>query len=771
MSVNSNGPEGMVLGGRYRIVRLVGSGGMANVYLATDLSSGSRVAIKILKPEFSSDTEFIKRFDTEAKAAASLSHSNIVKVLGIGQEGGFRYMVQEYVEGVTVKDLINQNGHLDWRIAVPIAIQVGLALDHAHQNGIVHRDIKPHNIMISKERIAKVADFGIARAATSNTITLTSGGALGSVHYFSPEQARGALVGPASDIYSLGVMLFEMLTGSLPFDGDTPVAIAVKHLQEPVPLASGFVPGIPPGLDAIIQKSMQKSPEYRYASVRDFVAELDALMVDPSGAYGIVSQKRVQEASAPVSSIRQEPSYGKIRDIERSIDRRRASRVKDVILVVLLVTVIVGVLIGLAALIMKTIADSIDMPENTTFVVSNYVGRTIPEVIEEFKAQSFEQYEVEYVKRSGYAENVIFEQSLAAGTEIKKTSKLTKLVLKVSVPEDLLIIEEYREMDLEQAETLLKAKGFIVTTRPEVTDDYPQGKVIRTEPAAGTAVEPGSLVILVYSQETETVEVPELKNLTLATAEKIIDEHSLLIGQIEYTEAAKLLNENEQYVLLTDPVAGTLVSRRSSIKLYVGTVEDAQRGGTPTPTPTPAPYALNLFTDGGGTVEGSGIYLEGLAVTVRAFPAEGFEFKYWVDSTNVIVSTTSEFAYLMPNHDETLKAVFAPLPTPIPTPTLTPTPTPTMTPTHLLSLVVDGSGSVEGGGSYSAGVQVNVRAFPAEGFAFVKWVDSTNNTVSTTSEFAYLMPNRAETLKAVFAPVNSPDNHDSSSDTNSSLDD
>ena len=171
----------------------------------------------------------------------------------------------------------------------------------------------------------------------------------------------------------------------------------------------------------------------------------------------------------------------------------------------------------------------------------------------------------------------------------------------------------------------------------------------------------------------------ELNNLTLATAEKIIDEHSLLIGQIEYTEAAKLLNENEQYVLLTDPVAGTLVSRRSSIKLYVGTVEDAQRGGTPTP--------------------------------------------------------------------------------------------PTMTPTHLLSLVVDGSGRVEGGGSYSAGVQVNVRAFPAEGFAFVKWVDSTNNTVSTTSEFAYLMPNRAETLKAVFAPVNSPDNHDSSSDTNSSRDD
>ncbi len=681
MSVNSNGPEGMVLGGRYRIVRLVGSGGMANVYLATDLSSGSRVAIKILKAEYSSDTEFIKRFDTEAKASASLSHSNIVKVLGIGQEGGFRYMVQEFVEGITVKDLINQNGHLDWKIAVPIAIQVGLALDHAHQNGIVHRDIKPHNIMISKDRIAKVADFGIARAATSNTITLTSGGALGSVHYFSPEQARGALVGPASDIYSLGVMLFEMLTGSLPFDGDTPVAIAVKHLQEPVPFASAYVPGIPAGLDAIIQKSMQKSPEYRYSSVRDFVAELDALMVDPSGAYGVVSHKRSEEPSAPVSSIRQEPSYGKIRDIERSIDRRRASRVKDVVLVVLLVAVIIGILIGVVALIMKTIADSIDMPENSTFVVGNYTGRTITEVLREFESQSFEQYEVEYVKRSGFAENVIFDQNLVAGTEIKKTSKMTSLILKVSVPEDMIIIEEYREMDLEQAVTLLKAKGFIVSTRPEVTDSYPQGQVIRTEPAAGTAVVPGSPVVLVYSKETETVEVPQLTNLTMETAEKLISDQTLLIGQIEYTEAAMLLGKNEQYVLLSDPVAGTPVARRSSIKLYVGTVEDAQRGGTPTPTPTPAPYALNVVTDGGGTVEGTGIYLEGLDVTVRAFPAAGFEFKYWVNSTNVVVSTNSEFVYKMPNQDETLKAVFAPLPTPTPSPTPPPTPSPTPPPT------------------------------------------------------------------------------------------
>src|SRR5665648_212593 len=295
MSISSQGPEGMILGGRYRIVRLIGSGGMANVYLATDMSSGLSVAIKILRPEFTADEEFIKRFDTEAKAASLLSHPNIVRVFGVGQEGDFRYMVQEYVDGITAKELITQNGHLDWRVAVPIAIQVGMALDNAHQNGIVHRDIKPHNILITRDRIAKVTDFGIARAASNNTITLTSGGALGSVHYFSPEQARGAMVGPSSDIYSLGVLLFEMVTGRVPFDGDTSVAIAIKHLQEPPPLASGFVPGIPAGLDAIIQKCMQKSPDFRYANIREMFTELDALMVDPNGAYGIVTKSDLSE--------------------------------------------------------------------------------------------------------------------------------------------------------------------------------------------------------------------------------------------------------------------------------------------------------------------------------------------------------------------------------------------------------------------------------------------------------------------------------------------
>lgn len=685
MNTTKNGPEGMILGGRYRITHLIGSGGMANVYLAIDLSSGARVAIKILKQEFSADTEFIKRFDTEAKAAASLTHSNIVKVLGIGQEGNFRYMVQEYVEGITVKDLINQNGHLDWRVAVPIVIQIGLALDHAHQNGIVHRDIKPHNIMITKDRIAKVTDFGIARAATSNTITLTSGGALGSVHYFSPEQARGAIVGPASDIYSVGVMLFEMVTGRLPFDGDTPVAIAVKHLQEPVPLASSFVPGVPQGLDAIIQKCMQKGTEYRYSTIREMVAELDSLMIDPNGSYGLIAnQEYIETTTNHMPSMRQEPNYGKLRDIERSIDKRRRSRLRDNLLVILLVVVIVGVLIGILSLIIKTVSNSTSIKTKDSFVVANYEGRSLQEVILEFEALNFKDYKVEYQIRSDYAPDIIIDQSIEPGVEIK--SKNNKLYLTVSRAEDSIILDQYSEMSLESAKTVLTAKGFFVTTRPEINDQFEPGIVIRTEPVSGTAVKPGSVVILVYSEESETITVPKLVNLTVEAAEKVIDENGLVIGQIEISNPAAVgLNKKQQYVLMTDPVAGTPVSRKSSIKLYIGTAEDAQRGGTPTPTPTPAPYILSLNSTDGGTVTGAGTYFEGSVVSIQAIPDSDHTFKEWVDASNTFISDNINYSFTMPPNDFSLKAVFeevvvTPTPTATPTPTPTPTPSPSPTP-------------------------------------------------------------------------------------------
>ena len=686
MSANMS-PEGMILGGRYRIIKLIGSGGMADVYLAADLSSGMNVAIKILKQEFATNVEFIKRFDTEAKAASSLSHANIVHVFGVGQEGNIRYMVQEYVEGITVKDMILQNGHLDWKVAVPIVIQVGMALDTAHQNGIVHRDIKPHNILITRDRIAKVTDFGIAHASTNHTITLTSGGALGSVHYFSPEQARGGIVSPSSDIYSLGVTLFEMVTGRVPFDGDNSVAIAVKHLQEPVPYASNFVPGIPQGLDAIIQKAMQKDPKLRYKSIREMVTELDALMVDPNGSYGIVDTN----AETPIENvdvtgvtpvIRQEPNYGKLKDIERSIKTRRRSRWKDNLIVIVVVVLIIGILIGLTYLVTDTLKKSVKQETQSVFVVQNYVGKTIVEVQQSFQEHGFTTFKLEYEVRTDYAPNIVVKQNIQEGMEMRNNSSVNVLILTVSKAPDDVELKDYTNMKYEVAFEALKVEGFNVNAHPEINDTIEPGRVIRTEPPAGTKVKPNAAITIVFSRQSSEVEVPNLLKMDLESARKAIDEAGLVLETIEMSPElqAQNLKEKDLFVMLTDPTPGTKVQRKSAIRLYVGNAEDVARGGTPTPTPEVIGYNVVLASQGQGSVSGDGVYATNSPVTIAAVPSIGYQFVAWVDESNNPISYSSTYTFIMPEKDIHLTAVFEPTPTQTPTPTPTPPPTPTPTP-------------------------------------------------------------------------------------------
>ncbi|MBR5425886.1 MAG: Stk1 family PASTA domain-containing Ser/Thr kinase [Clostridiales bacterium] len=686
MSANMS-PEGMILGGRYRIIKLIGSGGMADVYLAADLSSGMNVAIKILKQEFATNVEFIKRFDTEAKAASSLSHANIVHVFGVGQEGNIRYMVQEYVEGITVKDMILQNGHLDWKVAVPIVIQVGMALDTAHQNGIVHRDIKPHNILITRDRIAKVTDFGIAHASTNHTITLTSGGALGSVHYFSPEQARGGIVSPSSDIYSLGVTLFEMVTGRVPFDGDNSVAIAVKHLQEPVPYASNFVPGIPQGLDAIIQKAMQKDPKLRYKSIREMVTELDALMVDPNGSYGIVDTN----AETPIENvdvtgvtpvIRQEPNYGKLKDIERSIKTRRRSRWKDNLIVIVVVVLIIGILIGLTYLVTDTLKKSVKQETQSVFVVQNYVGKTIVEVQQSFQEHGFTTFKLEYEVRTDYAPNIVVKQNIQEGMEMRNNSSVNVLILTVSKAPDDVELKDYTNMKYEVAFEALKVEGFNVNAHPEINDTIEPGLVIRTEPPAGSKVKPNAAITIVFSRQSSEVEVPNLLKMDLESARKAIDEAGLVLETIEMSPElqAQNLKEKDLFVMLTDPTPGTKVQRKSAIRLYVGNAEDVARGGTPTPTPEVIGYNVVLASQGQGSVSGDGVYATNSPVTIAAVPSIGYQFVAWVDEANNPISYSSTYTFIMPEKDIHLTAVFEPTPTQTPTPTPTPPPTPTPTP-------------------------------------------------------------------------------------------
>ncbi|MBP5655572.1 MAG: Stk1 family PASTA domain-containing Ser/Thr kinase [Clostridiales bacterium] len=675
--MNQNqGPEGMIFAGKYRIVKLIGRGGMANVYLGIDMNTGINVAIKVLKPEYSADEDFIRRFDTEAKSVASLNHSNIVKVFGVGHEGNYRYIVQEYVEGITVKELINQNGHLDWKVAVPIVIQVGLALDYAHQNGIVHRDIKPQNILISRDKIAKITDFGIARAASSTTITM-AGGAMGSVHYFSPEQARGGNVGPASDVYSLGVTLFEMITGRVPFDGDSNVAIAVKHLQETPPVASSLMPGIPAGLDAIINKCMQKSPDKRYATLGLMVAELDSLLVDPNGIYGVITATP-KDSSTPEQNIsfRQDPNYEKISDIEKSAESRRRSRMRDNVILALIILCIASVLIGLGILVVKSVQNATVVEQNTDYTVENFVGMSVDDAEEELKKFGV-NYKLEYKQTDDVLPGTVIAQSINEGVVIKLNSALNVLILTVASESEKITLSDYAGLTYEDAFKALTSLGLSVTWRTETSEEFTPGLVIRTEPEAGSVLSKGDSVVIVYATEPTSSVVPDIKGMTMDKAASKLLENALTY-KLAGAEDVLNLPPDKQYVMMTDPAAGNSIQRNSTIKVYVGTKEDWENGGTPTPTPKMT--NINVVAKGGGTAEGGGPYLPGTTVTLTAVPSEGNEFDCWLDDLGNKIAVSNTYTLIVGDKDITITAVFKPKPTDAPTPTPEPTATPTPTP-------------------------------------------------------------------------------------------
>ena len=408
-----------------------------------------------------------------------------------------------------------------------------------------------------------------------------------------------------------------MVTGRVPFDGENSVAIAVKHLQEPVPYASNFVPGIPQGLDAIIQKAMQKDPKLRYKSIRDMVTELDALMVDPNGSFGIVdtnvdAPKEPVEATGVSPAIRQEPNYGKLKDIERSIKTRRRSRWKDNVIVAVIIVLIIGILIGLTYLVTDTLKKSVKQETQSVFVVQNYVGKTIVEVQADFKEHNFTTYQIEYETRTDYADGIVVKQSIAAGMEMKNNSSVNVLVLTVSRSPGAVTLADYSGMKNDDAFEILKKNGYDVMVRPEINDDVEPGLVIRTEPAAGSSVKPGDEITIIFSRQSTESEVPYILKKDLKTAKEMIDAADLVLGTIEISPelAAQNLDDKDLYVMLTDPAPGTKVQRKSSIRVYVGNSEDVARGGTPTPTPEIIGYNVILNFQGSGSVTGAQVYPE-----------------------------------------------------------------------------------------------------------------------------------------------------------------
>ena len=296
--------KGMFLADRYEILEQIGNGGMSDVYKAKCHKLNRYVAIKVLKPEFSQDTSFVSKFRVEAQSAAGLSHPNVVNVYDVGEENGIHYIVMELVEGITLKKYIEKRGKLPYKEAVSIAIQVANGMEAAHKHHIVHRDIKPQNIIISKEGKVKVTDFGIAKAATSSTIN--SSAAMGSVHYMSPEQARGGYSDERSDIYSFGITLYEMLTGKVPFDGDTTVAVAVQHIQDAIPAPSEIAEDVPLSVDKIVLKCTQKKTERRYQTVSDLIADLKKSLVMPEEDFVKIAPMYAQQTEQPQNSSDEE---------------------------------------------------------------------------------------------------------------------------------------------------------------------------------------------------------------------------------------------------------------------------------------------------------------------------------------------------------------------------------------------------------------------------------------------------------------------------------
>ncbi len=546
---------GTLVNDRYNIIEQIGCGGMANVYRARDQKLDRDVTFKVLKEEHLDDNEFIKRFNVEARAAASLSHQNIVSVYDVGNEGDIYFIVMEFIDGCTLKELINQKAPFGNKEVISISLQVAAALNHAHSNGIVHRDIKPQNILVSKAGknagSVKVTDFGIARAASSTTST---GEAMGSVQYFSPEQAQGGFVDAKSDIYSLGIMMFEMLTGTLPFDGDSPVALAMKHIKEPLPDIAKLNPNASQSLIKIIDKATQKRPYARYQTAEQLAADLRAALNDDSGSF-VNNKAKVQAdndgntikmSSEELKKIRSGaeeqkktvPILGENEDIYNDIDADYNPRddgydknkERKVVVAAVITSV---VLIAIMTVVGAFVVDSINNPKDK---VPDFVGLTAEDA-----EKLAEEYSISIIEELQHSEDVqngyVISQSTQKNTKIPRGERVT---LVISLGSDMVEVPDLKELSEEDAKLSLEQRGLgLGEIKREPSDTVIIGAVIKQSIGDGTRVAPGTVVDIYVSTgpEAGTVIVPDVKNVDKEKAIEMLEQEKLEVKIIEdYSE-------------------------------------------------------------------------------------------------------------------------------------------------------------------------------------------------------------------------------------------
>ena len=597
---------GLFINDRYEIIDKVGSGGMADVYKAKDHRLNRFVAVKVLKAEFSDDTKFVDKFRAEAQSAAGLSHPNVVNVYDVGDEDGMHYIVMELVEGITLKSFIERKGKLDVKEAVGIAIQIAQGMDAAHSNHIVHRDIKPQNIIISREGKVKVTDFGIAKAVTSDTITSN---AMGSVHYLSPEQARGGFSDEKSDIYSLGVTMYEMLTGRVPFIGENTVAVALCHLQEEAAPLRDIDPSIPLSLDRIVQKCMQKKPEYRYLSAAALITDLKKSLSNPDGAYVQIASAVVDDSptinftAEDLEKIKSAENAAKqnaysdgnedvveqqgkqgmkmepIDDDDEDDDDEEEVNPKleklmsagGILAAVLIVFIVIFIIVKMSGCFgggsasKEEATASPEMTAQATEMVSNTVPSVEGLMLADVQSQLEELGLTVNVTEESSNEveaGKIISQDIEEGTIITEGMTIN---LVVSKGKDEIVIANVTGETADDATTTLKAQGFEVSAKYIYNDTVAAGKVIETNPAAGTAVEKGTTVVIVVSQgpEKKSVEVPKLVGLTKKEAKSELTGKGLTLGAVtkaysSTVAAGKVISQGTTAGTEVDP--GTAVS-------------------------------------------------------------------------------------------------------------------------------------------------------------------------------------------------------------------
>jgi len=531
---------------------------MAIVYKARDLILNRQVAVKVLRPQFGTDEDFVNRFRREAQAVASLSHPNVVSVYDVGQENDTHYMVMEYVEGSTLKEVINDRGALPVEEAVRIAVQICDALDHAHQNKIIHRDIKPHNILIGKNGRVKVTDFGIARAVTSTTITHTNS-VLGSVHYFSPEQARGGITAEKSDIYSLGIVLYEMVTGKLPFSGDSPISVALKHLQEPLPEPRQVNPDIPQSVENVILKSLVKDPLLRYASAREMLQDLETCLLperlneekvsfpdlddEPTRVVPVITQEMLEANQNGQTD--QTGSRSRFESEEAEEQRTRKWWMKP--LIWLGATALFFVLAFFGFNFLLNIFPSV--PE----VAVPYVeGSQLDEAEKKIRDAKLVPKIIEETNDEVDPGTVI-RQDPAPPMRLKENAYVTLYVSKgyKAIPMPNLV-----SLSRATAEETLRQSGFAVsdaTFIEQEDDNAPAGQVIDQSPAAGEQVVPSKVTNLkiFVSKGKKYVEMPDVRGLTVDRARLELFKAGLAVGQI--TEQPSYKTDKAGIVLSTHP--------------------------------------------------------------------------------------------------------------------------------------------------------------------------------------------------------------------------